>query len=181
MMHSDYLALSACAFSVLYVPFLMIAQLRFAHIMQNRQYDTKQYFLWIKKNFLLCYVPLIGISVVHLMAEATLLMYLRHTSFYELAVIIGYLLMMLLIASVIAMVFTKYIRYIKIESEVTPIYCSNRLITLFMVSGFCVCALTLFENLWSDMEQIVFFTPLITPFFVPLVNVLMRLKKKQTT
>lgn len=179
MMYSDYFALSACAFSVLYVPFLIISQLRFAHILQNQGYDNRKYFGWIKRNFLLSCVPLIGISALSLLAEAVLITYLMKTSFYEMAVIVGYLCIMLFIAAVIALVFTKYIRCIKIESEVTPIVCSRHLVKVFLISSFFVCAVTVLENLFMEIDKMVFFIPLMTPLFVPLTNWLLGGSKKK--
>lgn len=179
MMQSDYFALSACAFSVLYVPFLIISQLRFAHIMQNQGYDNRAYFRWIKKNFLLACVPLIGISGISLLAEAVLITYLRKTSFYEMAVIVGYLCIMLFVAAMIALVFTKYIRCIKIESEITPIVCSGHLVRVFLISSFFVCAVTVLENLLMEINEMVFFIPLMTPLFVPLTNWILKRGNRQ--
>ncbi len=181
MMYSDYFALSACAFSVLYVPFLIIAQLRFAHIMQSQGYDNKRYFQWIRKNFFLSCVPLIGVSGISLMAEAVLLTYLKNTSFYEMAVIVGYICIMMLIAAFIALVFTKYVHCIKIESEVTPIRCTPHLIRMFMISSFFVCLVTVLANLFTAVDKLVFFIPLMTPLFVPLTNWLFREKAKETS
>lgn len=182
MMYSDYFALSACAFSVLFMPFLMIAQLRFAHVMQNEGYDNRQYFAWIRRNFVLACLPLIGICLIVVMAEFVLKEYLANTYLYDVqhilgfAVEIGYVIAVMLVCAIIALVFSKYIKYIKIESEVTPLICSDRLIALFILNGLLVCALVALENIVTGMNRLALATPLIAPFVTPLSNLILQKK-----
>ncbi len=185
MMRSDFFALSSCAFSVLYAPFLIVAQMRFSHIMQNTSYSTGRFFLWVKNNFWLVYAPLIGICLINAMAEVVISAYLSNTALYYLqdifayVVIVGFMLIVAATAVIIAVIFRKYVKCIKIEGEITPLICSKRLVNLFLISCFCVCALITLENVFIEIRWLIYFTPLTAPLFVPLVNKFLGLEGKQ--
>jgi len=180
MMYSDYFALSACAFSVLFMPFLIIAQLRFSHIMQSEGYSNRNYFAWIRRNIVLSVLPTVGVCLIVVMAEVVLKAYLGNTFLYDVqdklgfAVEIGYVVAVMLISAVIALVMYRYVKCIKIESEVTPIICSKRLINLFLLNSMMVCALITLENVLTEVNRLVMVTPLVTPFFTPLSNLILQ-------
>ncbi len=176
-MYSDYVALSACAFSVLFVPFMVISQIRFAHVMQNEGYGNRRYFLWIKRNFLVSYLPLIGICAIVLLSEGVLNAYLYNTYFYDNELLIGYILAVLLICAAISVVFYRYIRCIKIECAGTPLVCSPRFTGVFLLSAVMVGVVMTLENIVPQVNRLVFFMPLLTPLFVPLANLIPGLGK----
>ncbi len=173
MMHSDFYALSACAISVLYIPFLIIAQLRFSHILQNEGYRNSSYLLWIRKNFMLSFFPLIGVCAIVILGRVVMEAYLNNTALFEMEYIYGFFVVLMVIAAAAAFVYYKYVKTIKIESENTPIVCSSRLISIFLISCMLVCALALVVNLVEYGMLLVFFIPLLSPLLVPLANALL--------
>lgn len=178
MMYSDYLALSVCAYSILYVPFMIIAQLRFSHILQCEGYDGRRYFVWMRKNFWMAVFPLIGLCAITIMAQQAMHQFLYLTIFFEYQILIGFVAGTMLICIPIAIVFYQYIKQIKIENEFTPLVCSRRLVGVFVWSSIFVCAITLVENTFPQFNYVTFLTPLVTPFLVPLANVLIRGEEK---
>lgn len=173
MMHSDFYALSACALSVLYIPFLVIAQLRFSHIMQTEGYSAGRYFLRLRKYFMLCFLPLIGVCAIVGLGRVIMDAYLVNSSLFEMDYMYGFFVVLMVISAAVAVVFYQYVKAIKIESQTTPIVCSNRLIGVFVFSVLLVCLLSLMENIMEGGTILVFFVPLTAPLLVPLSNALM--------
>lgn len=174
MMHSDFFALSICAFSLLYVPFMIISQLRFAHVLQHAGYGNRDYFLWIKNNFRGAYVPLIGICIIQILGELVLEAYLSNTSLYEKQLFVGYFVVMLVIAAAIVVVFINYIKEIKIENHDTPLVLSPRFISVFLVSSAIFCVFMLVVNLFMELDGLIIIMPLLAPLFVLLANLFVR-------
>ncbi|MDL2237751.1 hypothetical protein LJC56_07990 [Christensenellaceae bacterium OttesenSCG-928-K19] len=186
MMYSDYFALFSCAFSVLFTPFLIVSQLRFSHIMQNAGYDTKRYFGWIKNNLPLVFLPLAGITIIVLMTEPMLAAYLDRSAVYELhtkvqyMVIYGYLIGVAAVAGSVAWIFYRYNRFIKMETMGSPLVCTGCLVNLFLLSSVMLCAVITLQCMFISLRHIVFYLPLLAPFFVPLANVMLRQPKVET-
>ncbi|MEF9863932.1 MAG: hypothetical protein RSA86_03970 [Christensenellaceae bacterium] len=177
MMYSDYFTLSTCAFSILFVPFLVIAQIRFAHVMQEMGYDNKRYLSWIKRHFKAAMLPLIVICGLTILSAVVLQMYLEYNPFYEINVIIYYLLVLVILSAVLAFVFYKYVKKIKIESDIRPIICEKRLVHNYLLCCLMICAITLLVNAFIKIDKLVFVIMLATPFFMPLANLITSLKK----
>jgi hypothetical protein len=179
MMQSDFFALAACAISILYVPFLLIAQLRFAHIMQWNGYSGGRYMAWLGRGFTGVYVPLIGICLIVLVGKMVLKAYLDHTALYEIPYIAGFFVVLLVIAAAVAFVYYKYVKEVKMESELTPLVCSRRLVTLYIAGCMLVCAVVMVENLLPGADVLVYVAPLFTPMIVPLANALTGMGRKE--
>ncbi len=172
MMLSDYLALSTCAISILIVPFLVIAQMRFTHIMQTQNYSNKDYFLYIKKSFKLVYIPPILIFVICILNNVAIKLYLQYNTFYEMGVIIGFLLLVAVVCAIIAVVFYIYIKTIKIESEKKPLEITSKFIGVFVFSCGIIAVLAVIENVFVSLDYITYILPLLAPLLVPLTNLL---------
>ncbi len=170
MMYSDYFALSACAFSVIYLPFIIIAQLRFAHILQVNGYDNKKYLAWIKSGFFVYVAPLVGVCLMGLLSEMVLSAYLYNTYLYEMQYMAGFVAVVLALAAIMAFVFKKYIARVKIESGGVPLKCSGRFTNIYLAACAMVAAVAVVENLFTEVNKLVFFVPLATPFYVMLAN-----------
>lgn len=171
MMYSDYFALSACAFSVVYVPFFIIAQLRFAHVMQNEGYINRSYFGWLKRNFFGAYVPLIGVSVMLVLSELAVHAFLyKNSLFFDMELIVAFVVVTMLVALALAIILWKYIKHIKRESDMTPLVCSRRFLNVYIISCLVVAAMTAVVNVFNEINRIVFFLPLLVPLLAPLSN-----------
>lgn len=178
MMYSDYFALSSTAISLIYVPFLIICQLRFAHILQYNGYSNSGYFSWIRSNFGRVLIPLAGICLYSFAAEMMLRTYLENTALHEMDVIVTYFIAVLSILAVMALLFQRYTKLIKIETNELPLSCSNKLISITLIGSMFVCVLAVLQGLFSDLLILVYFLPLCAPFFVPIANRMVQ-KKKQ--
>ncbi|MGI6153805.1 MAG: hypothetical protein ACOYJB_08255 [Christensenellaceae bacterium] len=173
MMFSDFFALSVCAISLLYVPFMVICQMRFGHILQSSGFDNRRYFGWIKNHFVMTYLPLAGIFLISILGEAMLRAYLSNTMQYEMGLFYGYLAWLLVLAAVITIIFWKYTRIIKIEDEKTPLVCSKRLVSVFLLSCLILCVFTVLTNLFTKIDVLLMVLPLLAPLLTPLSNVLL--------
>ena len=184
-MYADYFALSSCAFLVLHVPFLIVAQLRFSHVLQREGYDNRRYFGWIKEHFLLAYLFPICVFVVNIVSESILSAYLDNTYLYMLQdtaayiVMFGYAIIALVIALVITLILWRYLKAIKIECETVPLVCSDSLVKVFVLSCVLICALVTAESMFIEIRRMVYFVPLLAPLFVPLSNALWRGKREE--
>lgn len=173
MMYSDYYALSVCAFSIIFAPFMIISQLRFTHILQTQCYSVKNYIRWLKRNFFSVYMPLIGIFVLTLLGLILLKAYLANTYLYDIqeimgfAVEIGYVFILALVCLCLLIVFVKYIKCIKIECEQLPIKIEEPFVSIFLYSSFIIILLTTLENIFTGIDTLLIFMPLFTPFLVP--------------
>lgn len=173
MMHSDFYALAACAISVLYIPFLVIAQLRFSHIMQHAGYRAPQYFDYLKKHSMSTLLPAIALCGITALGRLGMWVYLNYSEWYEMDYYIGFFVVLVVIAAVIAVVYTIYCKKIKIESNEIQLVFSPEFIRLFLVSCMLVCVLELLVNLMMPLRILVFFLPAFTPFLVPVANALL--------
>lgn len=184
MMYSDYYALSVCAFSIIFAPFMIIAQERFTHILQNNNYSVKNYFKWLKHNFLSVFMPLIGLFILTLLGLVLLRAYLANTFLYDIqeflgfAVEIGYMLILALICLCLLIIFCKYDKCIKIECEMIPLKCDGGFISLFLFSSFIVTALITLENMFTGIDTLVVFAPLLTPLITPAAAAIMNLRNR---
>lgn len=178
MMYSDYFALSACAFSVVYLPFMVIAQLRFSHILQVNGYDNKKYMAWLKSGFIVYISPLIGICLILLLSEVVLFAYLYNTYLYEMEYMAGFMVVVLLLAAAVAFVFQKYVKRVKIESESVPLVCSGHFTAIYLVACVMVASVGVVVNVFTHINKLIFFVPMATPFFVPLANGLLGGRKR---
>lgn len=187
MMYSDYYTLSVCAYSIIFAPFMIIAQLRFAHIMQNNGYSVKRYLGWIKKNFLSVYMPLIGIFVLALLGLVLLHAYLSNTFLYDIqaslgfAVEIGYVIILALICLCLLIIFGRYVKLIKIECERNPIKITGPFIWIFLLSSFIITALITIENIFTGIDTLLIVMPLVAPLLTPLAAFLLRLTSNGIT
>ncbi len=174
MMYSDYFAISTCAISVMFMPFMLIAQIRFAHILQDAQYANRQYFKFIFSNFKLFILPSIVICGIAILGAIGLSAYVMYNPFYEMMVLIMYAVCLLIVCAVLAVACTIYIKRIKMESEKTPLICSPRLVHVFLLSCAMVCALSVVVNVFVQIDIVVYGIMFLTPFAVPLANLIIK-------
>ena len=180
MMHSDYFALSACATSILFLPFMIIAQLRFAHLMALSGYNNAKYFSFIKSGLGVFVIPLAGICIMAALSQAVLSAYLYNTWFYEMQMIIGYLVLLMILAAAMAFVFQRYVMSIKVESDNLPIKCDRAFVEIYFKSVVFLCAVVIAQNLIAELHWIFIVTPMLTPFCIPLSNLAFRREYKKT-
>ena len=185
MMYSDYYALSVCAYSIVFAPFMIIAQLRFTHILQTNGYSAKSYFFWLKKNFLSVYMPLIGLLILTLLGLLLLRAYLANTFLYDIqaslgfAVEIGYMVILALICLCLLIIFAKYVKLIKIECEFNPIKTDGVFIWTFLLCSFIITVLITIENIFTGIDTLLIIMPLFTPLLAPLAAVLLNAESKE--
>lgn len=173
MMHSDYYAISSCAFSVVFIPFLILSSMQFALALQAFNYENRKYFAWLKCTFTATCLPLALISGISLLAQACLGIYLTHTYFEELRIIIFYAAWLLLASIVLVLGWTRYARTLGRSMWLVPRINDKRmqvlLIATSLIWSFALLALNLYG--W---RAIIYFVPLATPLATPLVNACMR-------
>lgn len=185
MMYSDYYALSVCAFSIIFAPFMIIAQIRFAHIFQNNGYSIKNYFGWLKCNFLSVYMPLIGLFILTLLGLLLLKAYLANTFLYDIqaslgfAVEIGYMVILALVCLCLLIIFGKYVKLIKIECEDIPVKIDGTFIFIFLASSFIITGLITLENIFTGIDTLLIIMPLFTPLLVALPTFLFNTAHKE--
>ena len=173
MMYSDYLALSVCAFSVLCLPFMVICQLRFSHVLQAEGFETNKYFRRIKRNLPISFFPLLGICAIAVIAEGALNAYLYNTYLYDNELLVGYFAAIMLVCIAAAAVFFRYIRCIKLECSCVAPVCSQRFSNVFLLSVMLLGATVTLGNVILSINKSLLFVPLLTPFFVPLSNLIL--------
>lgn len=170
MMYSDYFLLTVCALSVTCAPFLVIAQLRFAHVLQVHGDSNRAYFSWMKQNFAAVWVPLIGICLMIFAAERMERAFLSNTSLYQTLIHNVYIAVTLGLMAAVAFVFYRYTKSIKIEGEELPVRCTGRLCPVFWISSAVISVLLVLMNVFSEIDELVFFLPLFAPLPAALAN-----------
>ena len=169
MMYSDYFALSSCAISVTFIPFMVICQLRYALILQAFNYENRRFLRWLRCAYLAAGAPLLAITGLALLCEAVFVAYLTHTAATEMQIIIGYAVLMLLSCGAIAVGFGRFCRVLGGAGWTVPRIDDVRLLILFLLGSGLTAVIMLFLNLYA-LQQVIYFVPLATPFFVPLFN-----------
>jgi len=170
MMYSDYFLLTVCALSMVFAPFMVIAQLRFAHVLQAEGYSNIAYFSWVRKHFASVYVPLAGICLVVFAAERMMRAFLANTSFYQQQIFITYIVVTLALMAALALVFYRYTQSVKIEGDGVPVRCEGRLLPVFWTSCALLAVLFVLVNMFTEIDELIFFLPLFTPLLAPLAN-----------
>lgn len=169
MMYSDYFALSSCAISVTFIPFMIVCQLRYGLILQAFNYRNRAYFHWLRCAFLAAAAPLLAVSAVSLLSEAVFLAYLIHTAATEMQIIVGYAVLMLIACAALAAGFGRFCKVLGGAGWGVPRVDDVRLRILFLCSALLTALIMLILNL-AGWQQVIYFVPAATPFLVPLVN-----------
>lgn len=169
MMHSDYFALSSCAISVVFIPFMVVCLLRYGLILQSCNYRSREYLRWLRCAFTAAWAPLIVVCAISLMWELVLSTYLTHTAATELQIILGYAALMLVGVAAVSLAFGRFCRVLGGAGWSVPRIDDRRLVLIFCLSSAVVGVLMLLLNilLW---QQWIYFVPLITPLLPPLMN-----------
>lgn len=173
MMYSDYFALSSCAISVTFIPFMVVCQLRYALILQAFNYSSAAFLRWLRCAFLAAAAPLLAICVLAFLCEGVFFAFLTHTAGTEMQILVGYALLMILACGCIAAGFGRFCRVLGGAGWTVPRIDDSRLRILFLLSTLVIAALMLLLNLFA-LQEIIYFMPLSTPFFVPLLNQILR-------
>lgn len=173
MMYSDYFALSSCAMSVAFIPFIVVCLLRYCLFLQAGNYSNRAFFVWLGCSFVASVAPLGGICAISLMWEAVLSTYLTHTAATELQIILGYAGLMLIGIAAVSFAFGRFCRVLGRAGATVPRIEDRRLLILFAVSSVMVGMLVLLLNI-MHWQQWLYFVPLLSPFLAPLVNLVFR-------
>lgn len=173
MMHSDYYAISSCAFSVLFIPFMILAEFHFCRALQSFGYQNRRYLKWTGCSFVATVLPLFFICATAGMAQFALQKYLTNTYFEELRIIIGYAAWLLLASICLALEFTRYARVLGKAMWNVPRIADRRTAVIFIASSLIVSFASLILNLYG-WRLYIYFVPLMTPFLAPFVNIFMK-------
>lgn len=172
MMYSDYYAISSTAFSVLFIPFIILSSFSFCRALQALGYSTRQYMRWLGCTFWVTVAPTILLSALAVMAQITLRSYLRNTYFDELAIIIGYAAWLLLASICLGLGFARYAKSVGGLFENVPRIADRRIAVTFTVTALAAACVTLILNLYG-WRPYMYILPLMAPFLVPFVNIFM--------
>lgn len=172
-MYSDYYAISSCAFSVLFLPFMILTIMRATLSLQAFNYRGRDLLRWFGCSAVATLIPLVLICAQAIMAQLCLRIYLTKTSFDELNIIIGYAAWLLLASAVIAVSYTRCVKVMGGAMWNVPRIADRRSQTLFLVSALIASVLALVCNMYG-WRALIYFFPIIAPFIVPAVNLFMK-------
>lgn len=173
MMYSDYYAISSCAFSVLFIPFMLLTCIRMVLSLQAFNYRSRDLMRWLGCSAVATLLPAVLICAEAVLAQMCLRVYLTNTSFTELAIIVGYAGWLLLAAVVITLSYTRYVRTMGGAMWHVPRIADGRTKALFLVSSLIVAALALLCNMYG-VRWLIYLFPVLPPFLVPFVNLFMK-------
>lgn len=173
MMYSDYFALSSCAISVVFIPFMVVCLLRYGLMLQEFNYQNRMYLAWLGCAFAAAWAPLIAVSALALLWQLVLRTYLTHTAATELLIILGYAGLMLVGIAAVSVGFGRFCRVLGGAGWTVPRIDDRRLTQLFIISSLVVGALMLLLNIMS-WQQWIYFVPIVTPLLIPFANLFFR-------
>lgn len=173
MMYSDYYAISSCAFSVLFIPFIILVSLHFSRALEAFGYDSRTYMRWLRCSCSATVLPPVLICGLAAMAQLALRVYLTNTYFEELQIILGYAAWLLLASVLIALAFSRYAKTMSNAMWSVPRIADRRLVTVFITSSLITAFLALILNLYG-WRLYIYLMPLTAPFLAPFVNLFMK-------
>lgn len=173
MMYSDYYGISSCAFSVLFIPFIILLSMHFSRALEAFGYQNRVYMRWLRCSFVATVLPAALICGIAAMAQLSLRIYLTNTYFEELNIIIGYAAWLLLASVVIALAFVRYAKTMANAMWSVPRIVDRRIVVVFLCSALITGCLALVLNLYG-LWLYTYLMPLTAPFLAPFANVFMK-------
>lgn len=173
MMYSDYYAISSCAFSVLFIPFIVLCSMHYCRALQAFGYSTGAYMRWLRCSWVATVLPLGMICGIAIIAQFTLRVYLTNTYFEELNIILGYAGWLLAASICIALAFTRCARVLGRAMWSVPRIADTRTSVIFLVSALVTSFVALILNLYG-WRLYIYIMPLMTPFLAPFGNIFFR-------
>lgn len=173
MMYSDYYAISSCAFSVLFIPFIILSSFHFCRALEALGYQNRAYMRWLRCSFAATVVPTVLICGIAVAAQFALRLYLTNTYFNELNIIIGYAGWLLLASICIALAFARYAKTMSKAMWTVPVIADRRLAVIFVVSALVAGCTALVLNLYG-WRIYIYLMPLMAPFLAPFANLFMK-------
>ena len=172
MMYTDYYAISSCAFSVLFIPFTILAAFHLCCALQSFGYSTRAYMRWLRCTFPITVLPPIILCAMAVTAQFALRAYLRNTYLDELAIIIGYAAWLLLASICLGLSFWRYAKSLGRLFAHVPRIADTRLSVMFICSSLIAAVCPLILNLYG-WRPWMYVLPMLVPFVAPLVNLCM--------